>query len=94
MNELSMMPLKNPATNSVLGKTAILFEPGEDPVEVIITKIDQASGLIIEVVIKNDELEKKVLDVKNKVVVFLPWIIRLIMSLIDFFKRKKTPASK
>lgn len=89
-----MTELQNKATNNLVGKKALLINVGEDPVEVIVSKIDVASGLIIEVIIKDENLEKRVLDVKDKVVVVLPWAIRFVLQIIGWIKSRKKEEKK
>jgi hypothetical protein len=82
-----MKELDNKATAKLEGKKAFLFEVGKDPIEVIINKIDTASGLIIEVLIKDENLETKILNVKDKVIVFLPALYRVWLMVKAWFKK-------
>lgn len=63
-----------------IGEPVYVFEPGKEPIEAKIAKIDEATGLILEVFITDPKLENKVMQVKSKVVVAIPTIIKLIKN--------------
>lgn len=78
----------NKATIKDIGKKVLVMAIGEDPIEAEITKIDEATGLILEVVFKDENKRKKYLDVKDKVIQYLPWALRVFNLIFGWFKTK------
>ncbi len=77
------------ATKSDIGKTVLVYANGvgNPPIEAIIKTVDELSGYIIEVTVKDPIKEEKVLAVKTKIVTFLYKVPSWIQFLIDLFKK-------
>lgn len=62
--------MDTPATKADIGKQVIIPQGiGEDPLYGIITKVDELTGLVIEVLIKDPVRESYILNVKDKIVI-------------------------
>jgi len=81
--------VSKPATKADIGKSVLVYANGvgNPPIEAIIKTVDELSGHIIEVTIKNANKEAKVLAVKTKIVTFLYKVPTWIQFLIDLFKK-------
>lgn len=81
--------VSKPATKADIGKPVLVYANGvgNPPVEAVIKTVDELSGYIIEVVIKDPLKEEKVLAVKTKIVTFLYKVPGWIQFLIDLFKK-------
>lgn len=77
------------ATKADIGKKVLVYANGvgNPPIEAIIKTVDELSGYIIEVIIKDANKEAKVLAVKTKIVTFLYKVPTWIQFLIDLFKK-------
>lgn len=77
------------ATKADVGKSVLVYANGGNnpPIEAIIKTVDEFSGFIIEVIVKDPIKEDKVLQVKTKIVTFLYKVPSWIQFLIDLFKK-------
>lgn len=76
-----------PATRSDVNKTAVLaVGPGQDLVEVIINEVDDITGIILTVVVKDENKRARIIEVKDKIVFVLPSIVRFILRLFGQLK--------
>lgn len=77
------------ATLEDVGKSVLVYANGvgNPPIEAIIKSVDEITGYIIEVTIKDANKEAKVLAVKTKIVTFLYKVPSWIQFLIDLFKK-------
>lgn len=82
------------ATRSDIGKKVLVFKgPGEDPILGIIHSVDDLTGRIIAVVVKDEAKREKILEVKDSIVQridqlydYLPFLINLFNVVKSFFK--------
>ena len=77
------------ATKADIGKSVLVYANGgtNPPIEAIVKTVDELSGYIIEVIVKDPLKEEKVLQVKSKTVTFLYKVPSWIQFLIDLFKK-------
>lgn len=82
------------ATRADIGEPVLVYQAvGEPPISAVIASIDETTGLIIQVIVKDQNKEDKILAVKTKVVLFLEKLPGFIEFLINvwktFFSKKK-----
>lgn len=74
--------MKNRANKSLIGREVLVHQIGQDPLVGIISKIDQATGLILEVIVKDKDKLERIIEVKDKVVSLLPWLVKIVLQLL------------
>ena len=67
-------------------KVLVYPGPGEDPILSIVTKVDELTGLIVEVVYKDQDKKEKFLSVKDKIVTLVPVFYQLFKWVKNLFK--------
>lgn len=72
-----------------LGQQVLVYpEPGADPFLATVNQIDLVSGIILTVVIKDKNKLEMVIDVKNTIVTFVPFLWSFIQKVKSWFKKK------
>lgn len=79
---LTKLTQMNRANQSLVGETVVVLDIATDPIEAIVKSVCESTGLILEVVIKDKDKLEKIVNVKEKVVIALPLVIRLLMRLL------------
>lgn len=67
-------------------KVLVYPGPGEAEILAIVTKIDELTGLIVEVSFKDENKKEKFLEVKNKIVTLVPVFYQLFKWIKNLFK--------
>ncbi len=69
-------------------KVLVYTEPGKDPILAIVDEIDHATGIILTVVIKDENKRNKILNVKDKIITFVPFLWSVFQVIRGWFKKK------